>query len=231
MLAKSESDVTSLGTFASAVRSRLPGRSKRLIPAVGVRWFFVLGSVFAFGNVARKLHQSGQLELDLRLLRWLELHRGPRLTSAMRAMTQLGSVELLTPLATLLTVGLWVERKRRAALFLGVTALGSTLMNQLLKMAFARARPDSSLHLSRTTGFAFPSGHSMASAAIYGAVAIVASTRYPKLAWATNTACSAIVLGVGASRAYLHVHYPSDVATGWALGLSWPLSLQPLFLR
>ncbi|HEY6556460.1 MAG TPA: phosphatase PAP2 family protein [Polyangiaceae bacterium] len=224
--------MTSLGIFANAIRSRLPGRSKRLLPAIGVRWFFVLGSVFAFGEVARKLHHSGQqLELDLRLLRWLELHRGPRLTSAMRVMTQLGSVELLTPLSTLLTVGLWVERKRRAALFLGVTALGSTLMNQLLKIAFARDRPDSSLHLSRTTGFAFPSGHSMVSAAIYGAVAMVASTRYPKLAWATNTACSVIVLGVGASRAYLHVHYPSDVATGWALGLSWPLSLQPLILR
>lgn len=222
---------SSLGVFANAIQSRLPGRPRRLIPAIGARWFFVLGSVFAFGNVARKLHQSGQLELDLRLLRWFELHRGPRLTSAMRAMTQLGSVELLTPLSTLLTVGLWVERKRRAALFLGVTALGSTFINQLLKLAFARARPDSSLHLSRTTGFAFPSGHSMASAAIYGAIAIVASTRYPRLAWATNTACSVIVLGVGASRAYLHVHYPSDVATGWALGLSWPLSLQPLILR
>ena len=217
-------------SFRKIVASRLGG-SKRLLPAIGVRWLFVLGSVFAFGSVARKLHRSGQLELDVHLLRWLELRRGPRLTSAMRALTQLGSVELLTPVATLLTLALWAERKRRAALFLGVTALGSTLMNQLLKMAFARARPDSSLHLSRTTGFAFPSGHSMASAAIYGAVAIVASTRYPKFAWAANTACSVVVVGVGVSRTYLHVHYPSDVATGWALGFSWPLSLEPLILR
>lgn len=217
--------------FGAPLTARVLGRSKRLLPAIGVRWLFVLGSVFAFGSVARKLHRSGQLDTDLHLLRWLELRRGPRLTAAMRAITQLGSVELLTPVATLLTVALWVERKRRAALFLGVTAIGSTLMNQLLKLAFGRARPESSLHLSRTTGFAFPSGHSMASAAIYGAVAIVASTRYPRIAWAANAACSVIVLGVGTSRAYLHVHYPSDVATGWALGFSWPLSLQPLILR
>ncbi len=221
----------SLRSLGSALTSRLLGRPKRLLPAIGVRWLFVFGSVFAFGSVARTLHRSGQLEFDLRLLRWLELRRGPRLTAAMRALTQLGSVELLTPVSTLLTLALWAERKRRAAVFLGVTALGSTLMNQLLKSAFGRARPDSTLHLSRTTGFAFPSGHSMVSAAIYGAVAIVASTRYPKVAWAANSMCSVIVLGVGASRAYLHVHYPSDVATGWALGLSWPLSLQPLILR
>jgi undecaprenyl-diphosphatase len=207
------------------------GRPKRLIPAIGARWLFVLGSVFAFGSVARRLHRTGHLEVDSRLLRWLALHRGPRLTAVMRGVTQLGSVELLTPLSTALTLALWVQRKRRAALFLGVTALGSTAMNQLLKLAFGRARPDASLHLSRTTGFAFPSGHSMASAAIYGAIAIVASTRYPKIAWAANTVCGVIVLGIGASRAYLHVHYPSDVATGWALGLSWPVSLQPLILR
>ncbi|HMJ13307.1 MAG TPA: phosphatase PAP2 family protein [Polyangiaceae bacterium] len=211
--------------------ARLLRRPQPLIPAIGVRWVFVLGSVFAFGSVARELHRNGSLEFDTRLLRWLRQRQTPRLTSTMRALTQLGSAELLTPLSTLLTLGLWVQQKRRAALFLGVTALGSTLMNQVLKLAFGRERPDSSLQLSRTTGFAFPSGHSMASAAIYGAIAVVATTRFPKLAWVTNTTCSLIVLAVGTSRAYLHVHYPSDVATGWALGLSWPISLQPLILR
>lgn len=167
-------------------------------------------------------------ELDTRLLEWLRGQRSQRLTAAMRALTQLGSAEVLTPLAGAVTIALWVRRQRRTALFFGLTAIGSTLMNQGLKALFARARPDSALHLSRSGGFAFPSGHSMASAAIYGALAMVVRARDGKLAALTSAASGLCVLAVGASRAYLYVHYPSDVAIGWALGFAWPLSLQRL---
>jgi undecaprenyl-diphosphatase len=218
---------SALGAARSRLFSHAPAT---LVPAVGLRWAFVVGAVFAFGHVARRLHRDGSLQVDTRILSWLRERQSPRLTRAMLALTQLGSAELLTPLSTVATLGLWAGGKRRAALFLGVTAAGSTLMNQVLKLAFHRARPDATLHLSRTTGFAFPSGHSMASAAIYGALAIVARTRYPRVAWAVRTVCGVIVFAVGSSRAYLHVHYPSDVATGWGLGLAWPISLERLIL-
>jgi undecaprenyl-diphosphatase len=138
---------------------------------------------------------------------------------------------VLTSLSSLVTAALLARGQRRGALFFAITAGGSTLINQTLKFAFGRARPDSGLQLARTTGFAFPSGHSMASAAIYGALAMVITRKYPKLALAANAVCGVTVVAVGTSRAYLHVHYPSDVVTGWGLGLAWPLSLQGLLLR
>jgi membrane-associated phospholipid phosphatase len=205
-------------------------RPKATTLAVVSRWVFVLSAVFAFGGVAARLHRKGSLEFDARLLTWLHARRSSHLTRLMLGATALGSVEVLTPLATVVTFVLWTRHKARAALFVGITAAGSTAMNQLLKLVFGRARPDSSLHLSQTTGFAFPSGHSMASAAIYGALATVVADRYPKLAWGAHASSGLLALAVGSSRAYLHVHYPSDVATGWALGLSWPISLRGLIL-
>lgn len=210
---------------------RLVGQLRLPPSAVGLRWAFVFGAVFAFGAVARRLHREGSLECDDQLLRWLHSRRSPGLTRAMFGATSLGSVELLTPLSMVVTAALWASRERRTALFFAITAGGSTLINQTLKLIFGRARPDESLHLSRTTGFAFPSGHSMSSAAIYGALAMVLARRSPELAIPAKAACAALIFAVGSSRAYLHVHYPSDVVTGWGLGLAWTASLHGLLPR
>jgi membrane-associated phospholipid phosphatase len=207
---------------------RLVGRLRITPSDIGVRWLFVLGSVFAFGGVAATLHRNGSLKGDARLLQWLHRRRTPQLTRVMLYATELGSVEVLTSLSSLVTLALLLRRQRRAAAFFAITASGATLINQTLKLAFGRARPDSSLQLSRTTGFAFPSGHSMTSAAIYGGLAMVVARRYPRLTPVVNASCGLAVLAVGSSRAYLHVHYPSDVVTGWALGLAWPVSLNGL---
>jgi membrane-associated phospholipid phosphatase len=167
-------------------------------------------------------------QLDTSVLEWFRRQRSPQLTRAMRTVTWLGSAEVLTPLASAVTVGLWARRSQRAALFVGLSAIGSSLMNQGLKSLFGRARPNLALRLSSAGGFAFPSGHSMASAAIYGGLAMVVRAHCAKLRVAAAAVSSLCVLGVGVSRAYLHVHYPSDVAIGWALGFAWSLSLRGL---
>jgi membrane-associated phospholipid phosphatase len=56
----------------------------------------------------------------------------------------------------------------------------------------------------------FPSSH----AANIGGVALLLALRYRK--WAIPAAL--LALGVGYSRVYLGVHYPSDVLAGWTLG-------------
>ncbi|MFW5741413.1 MAG: phosphatase PAP2 family protein [Myxococcota bacterium] len=84
--------------------------------------------------------------------------------------------------------------------------------------------------VSLREGFAFPSGHSMGSAATYGAVAVIVAARYPRWRLPLLALCAAIVAAVGVSRAYLGVHYPSDVLAGWALGATLPLWVKPLLL-
>jgi undecaprenyl-diphosphatase len=70
---------------------------------------------------------------------------------------------------------------------------------------------------------AFPSGHSANAMAVWLAVALLAAPerlRVPAVA-----AALAVALLVGLSRLVLGVHWPSDVAGGWALGAACTLLL------
>lgn len=205
-----------------------------LLPALSVagRFAALFGGVIAFSMMERRLAEQHGLPFDEPLLEWFRNHRSPRVTRAVRAVTELGSGRFLAMVSVAASAGLLLRGNVHAARFVAITASGAGLMNRGLKAIYRRERPDVSLHLSQTTGFAFPSGHSMASAAIYGSLAVVAFTRFPSLRWRALAAATGLVGAIGASRAYLHVHYPSDVIAGWGLGLTWPLWLQrPLLAR
>jgi len=85
-------------------------------------------------------------------------------------------------------------------------------------------------HLVQVTGYSYPSGHSLAAAALYLTMAIVAGAQLRTVASKTVlfAGASLLVALVGISRVYLGVHYPSDVLSGIALGTAWALILSAL---
>jgi undecaprenyl-diphosphatase len=92
-----------------------------------------------------------------------------------------------------------------------------------LKSVFDRARPDDLYHLHAVYTASFPSGHAMNALIVYLNIGLLASrhqlgsvSRSVALWWA-----SIIVVGIGVSRAYLGVHWASDVVAGWLAGLAW----------
>lgn len=149
------------------------------------------------------------------------------LVPAARLLTRLGDLSV-TLVAAVLAAGwlLWRRHRRRAILLLVILA-SERLLVEALKALFDRARPDVAGHQTAVHSMAFPSGHSANAMAVWLAIALLATGprfRAPAVALAL-----AIALAVGVCRMILQVHWPSDVAGGWAFGAAWTLLLVRLF--
>lgn len=152
----------------------------------------------------------------------------PELTDAARIVTQLGSYEALIAATVLGMLRLGLRRDWRAALLLAGLTLSGRLLVDLQKGATARLRPDVQDHVAALHSYAFPSGHAANTVMVFLCLALLLpeTARGRRIAaWAA----AALALAVGLSRLMLGVHWPSDVAAGWAFGLAWTLLLLRLF--
>jgi membrane-associated phospholipid phosphatase len=150
--------------------------------------------------------------------------RSPWLTTTMRFITWAGDGRVLVGLTVVLTLLLW-KRFRLEAAYLVLVGASLAVMSPTLKWLFHRPRPDSALRLVEAGYYSFPSGHSLGSAGVYVAVAVMIAVIAPRYRVLGAVACVVVVTAVGLSRVYLRVHYPSDVIGGWALGVVWALGV------
>lgn len=92
----------------------------------------------------------------------------------------------------------------------------------MLKHIVQRPRP-TEFRIIDETGYSFPSGHSMVSAAFYGFLIylIYKNVKNKYLKWGIIILLSIIVITIGISRIYLGVHYTSDVLAGYLISISY----------
>ena len=152
---------------------------------------------------------------------------GPPWVEAMfRDLTSLGSPSVLS-LVTIAVVGyLWLERNRGTAVFVAVAVAGGAVLETLLKLGFARPRPELVSHLVDVKSFSFPSGHATMATITYLTLGVllarVRERRRMKLYLLGVAILFALIVGV--SRVYLGVHWPTDVLAGWCVGAAWALA-------
>jgi undecaprenyl-diphosphatase len=143
----------------------------------------------------------------------------------MKDLTALGSTTILT-VVTLIVVGyLLISHKRRAALLVACAVGGGTALSNVFKYTFARPRPDLVAHSVDVYTSSFPSGHAMLSAVTYltlGALLARVEQDVRTKIYVLSVAVL-LTLAIGLSRAYLGVHYPTDVLAGWAVGSAWAM--------
>jgi len=127
----------------------------------------------------------------------------------------IGSTLVTAPLMVLVGIFLLYRRRWEAFAFWFLAMLGSQLLIGPVKGLYERARPP--LPLVETSGFSFPSGHSVAGAAIAISLVIVlvpAGAKRRNL----EMLAAAFAVTMALSRVYLRAHWVSDVTGGVALG-------------
>lgn len=168
-----------------------------------------------------------ELAFDTVIREWFYSIRTSWLTEVVKAITFMGNTKTIIVICLVLLLlplvrgkaGLQVTKK--IGIPIAVVAIVGSAINKAIKHIVMRPRPDVSLHLIDQGGWSFPSGHSISSLLLYGFLAWLI-LYYVKDKWAANVATVILTLlwmGVGLSRIYLGVHYPTDVLGGWMLGM------------
>jgi len=168
--------------------------------------------------------------LDDAIMNWVVAHRSGMLNRAAVDLTALGSATLVALFAVGALYVLVVVGDLRGALHLLLALVGSTLMIAGLKGFLARPRPLGH-RLVEAGGYSYPSGHAVSAAVLYVTLALVGSRHFkgPVYRHMLVALAAATTLLVAASRVYLGVHHPTDVASGTALGAGWAVLLASLF--
>lgn len=218
-----ESETNRRGALRRFVSARLdPARALGLRLTAGVVAFVL--AVWAFSGLLEEvLDNEALVRWDRRVALWFHAHATPGGSRVFDVLTQLGYPVVLA-LGAMVAVLLWRRRERLLLWTWSAAIVGGLAIENSLKALVHRSRPQYSAAYLHGRSYSFPSGHAMMSTICYIALAWIITT----IAGSTGArrmlaygGAAVLILGIGLSRVYLGVHYPSDVLGGVAAGAAW----------
>lgn len=132
------------------------------------------------------------------------------------ALSMVGKGQVVGAIALLAAGMMALKGRGRDALIVVLTVAAQMATNPLLKLLFARVRPELYQHLDTVADLSFPSGHSAQNACLYLLLALLVHKR---IGWAGVP----LAVLIGFSRVVLGVHWPTDVLGGWMEGAAFAL--------
>lgn len=203
---------------------RLTTRRFEGLPLTMLTGLLVLNGLL-LSEIAENIIQTDfMVQVDQWFTRWLFGGRSTRASLFLYGMTWFGSRQATIGLTVLgSAILLWQQQRRKLFILWGLLA-GVTVLVQLAKRGFVRARPLEVAYYHET-GFSFPSGHSATAMTLYGLLAYwwIRRLTRPRDRWLVGTGAAILIGLVGFSRIYLGVHFLSDVLGGFLLGGCWVL--------
>jgi undecaprenyl-diphosphatase len=180
--------------------------------------------VFLFGFLASEVFRTTDTRaVDREVTLAMRELQSPSNDRIARIVTFFGSHLFILPATVVVTAGLWLKHHWASALLFCGSVVGGFGLNALLKIAFARERPDLWPALVTERTYSFPSGHATISTVFFGGLAAVVLhlSRRPLVRAAALVFSTAAILIIAASRVYLGAHWTTDVAGGVLVGLFW----------
>jgi undecaprenyl-diphosphatase len=188
----------------------------------------IAGALLVFFMLAAEVARGGTPQFDKAILLLFRDAQGQPLGPAwfqetMRDITSLGSNGVLVLFTFFVAIFLWLDAKRATAFMVIVCVLGGILIVNFLKLVFYRPRPDMVEQGALVFTSSFPSSHAMMAAIVCLSLGHFLAGRQKRVALKIYVYVLALILTalIGVSRIYLGLHWPSDVAAGWAIGTAW----------
>jgi undecaprenyl-diphosphatase len=158
---------------------------------------------------------------DTAWIYWVHGYANPSLDAMMLTITQLADARVVVVIVALTLGVLWWRNHRSEAKIFAMACLGAFILNNGMKLFFAKPRPHIFPSLISETSFSFPSGHALGGFVMYGFLAYLLSAHFPKFSKSIYTLAVITIAAIGLSRIYIGVHWPTDIIAGYGVGYIW----------